>query len=76
MKFFGHSRPVRDKQTGQITGSKSSPVRARTVEPLDYVDVVVDGLLEMGIISPDRHGRMTENQREELAEKLVERSEE
>lgn len=33
MKTFGHMRPVRDK-SGNITGSKSSPVKARTVEPL------------------------------------------
>lgn len=33
MKSFGHVRPLRDKQ-GEIIGSKSSPVRVRTREPL------------------------------------------
>lgn len=33
MRQFGHVKPTRD-DTGTITGSRSSPVRVRTVEPL------------------------------------------
>ena len=47
-----------------------------TVEALEYVDVVIESLVEMGVISQDRYGRMTENQRGELADKLVAKSEE
>jgi len=34
MKTFGHMRPVRDAATGEITGSKVSPAKARTVKTL------------------------------------------
>lgn len=33
MKFFGHMRPTRDGD-GNITGEQSSPVKARTIDPL------------------------------------------
>lgn len=33
MKTFGHTRPVRN-EAGDITGSKPSPVRVRTIEGL------------------------------------------
>jgi hypothetical protein len=45
-------------------------------EAKTYVDAVVESLLQMGILSEEKYGRMTETQREQLAEKIVEKSEE
>lgn len=47
-----------------------------TEEAKIYVDEVVELLVEMGVISADRYGRMTEQQRETLAERVVAKSEE
>lgn len=41
-----------------------------------YVDLIVEKLYEWGIISEQKYGHMTEDQREVLAKRVVEKSEE
>lgn len=45
-------------------------------EAREYVDTVIEGLVDMGIISAESYGRITEDQQQALAEKIVEKSEE
>lgn len=45
-------------------------------EAKQLVDVVIEGLLEMGVLPEDRYGRMKESQREELALRVKKASEE
>lgn len=37
----------------------------------DCADLVIETLVEWGVISANAYGKMNENQREQLAEKLV-----
>jgi hypothetical protein len=45
-------------------------------EAQEYVDLIVEKLVEWGIIPRDKYGRMTEDQRQELPELVAEKSEE
>lgn len=45
-------------------------------EAKEYADVVVETLVEMGVISENQYGRMTEDQRDKLAQAVKEKSEE
>lgn len=47
-----------------------------TNEAQRYVDLVVETLVMWGIISEDKYGHMTEDQRQKLAEMVAEKSEE
>lgn len=45
-------------------------------EALEYVDLVIEELHDDGTIPEDKYGKMTENRRQEIAEKVSQKSEE
>ena len=47
-----------------------------TQEAKDYVDLIIESLVEKGFITEQAYGRMSASLSEELAEKIVARSEE
>lgn len=46
------------------------------VEAIAYVDLVIETLVEWGIIDQDKYGHMTEDQRQQLGDMVVAKSEE
>ncbi len=45
-------------------------------EARQYVDLVIETLLEWGVIHPEKYGRITEDQNQQLADMVVAKSEE